>query len=142
MAGRVRWNSREAERLLNGRDGPVARDLAAKAAWVAQEQKRLAPVSPDGSHGRPSGYMRSSIDVNLGRDERGLFADIGPTATTPEGHAYPLDVELGSRPHLIESKGDYPLRNPKTGQVFGRSVNHPGTEAQPFIRPSLDVIRE
>lgn len=139
---RVRWNSREAERLLNGRDGPVARDLAAKAARVAAEQKRTAPVSPDGSHGRPSGYMRDSVDVSHGRDERSLYVDIGPTAETPDGHPYPLDVELGSRPHSIDSKGDYPLRNPKTGQVFGKHVDHPGTEAQPFIRPSLSVIRE
>jgi hypothetical protein len=45
--------------------------------------------------------------------------------------------ELGSRPHLIESHGDYPLRNRETGQVFGRVVHHPGTLAQPFLRPAL-----
>lgn len=141
MAGSVRWNERELARLLNSEDGPVGRDLAVKAATVAQEQKRLAPVSPDGSHGRKSGHMRSSVDVGMGRDEVGLYADIGPTATTPDGHPYPRDVELGTRPHVIESHGDYPLRNKKTGQVFGRRVEHPGTEAQPFIRPSLDVLR-
>lgn len=137
---RVRWNSREAERLLNGGDGPVARDLAAKAARVAQEQKRLAPVSPDGSHGRPSGYMRSSVDVNRGRDEAGLYADVGPTATTPDGHSYPLDVEFGTRPHVIEPKDKQALAWPGAEHPV-RRVNHPGTEAQPFIRPSLDVLR-
>src|SRR5690349_8498292 len=32
-------------------------------------------------------------------------------------------LEFGTRPHVIESHGDYPLRNAKTGQVFGRKVN-------------------
>ena len=54
---------------------------------------------------------------------------------------YALPVELGSRPHIIESRGDYPLRNRKTGQVFGKRVRHPGTQAQPFLRPALDVLR-
>jgi hypothetical protein len=107
---------------------------------VAQEQKRLAPVSPDGSHGRPSGYMRSRVGFELGRVERDLCVDIGTDATTPDGHSYPVDVELGTRAHVIESKGDYPLRD-KHGNVYGRKVNHPGTAAQPFLRPSLDVLR-
>lgn len=48
-----------------------------------------------------------------------------------------LIVELGSVPHSIDSHGNYPLRNRETGQVFGRHVNHPGTRAQPFLRPAL-----
>jgi hypothetical protein len=48
-----------------------------------------------------------------------------------------LVTELGSRPHAIDSHGRYPLRNRETGQVFGRHVNHPGTRAQPFLRPAL-----
>lgn len=46
-------------------------------------------------------------------------------------------VEYGTRPHIIQSHGNYPLRNRKTGQVFGRLVHHPGTQAQPFIRPNF-----
>ncbi len=107
---------------------------------VAQEQKRLAATSPDGSHGRPSGYMRSRVGFELNRIDRDLCVDVGTDATTPDGHSYPLDVELGTRPHVIESKGDYPLRDDK-GHVFGRRVQHPGTTAQPFLRPSLDVLR-
>lgn len=138
---RVVWNRAELARLLDSQSGPVGRDLAIKGEKVANEQRRLAAVSPDGSHGRPPGYMRDHIHSELGRDAVGLHVDIGTDATTPDGHAYPLDVELGSRAHTITSKGDYPLRNPKTGQVFGKSVEHPGTKAQPFLRPSLDVLR-
>lgn len=137
---RVVWNRAELQRLLDSQSGPVGRDLAVKGERVAAEQKRLAPVSPDGSHGRPPGYMRDHIYSELGRDAVGLHVDIGTDATTPDGHPYPLDVEFPTRPHTITSKGDYPLRD-KHGNVFGKSVEHPGTKAQPFLRPSLDVLR-
>ncbi|MEU4558524.1 hypothetical protein AB0F72_09040 [Actinoplanes sp. NPDC023936] len=136
-----RWNQRELDRLLNSQNGPVGRDLDAKARRAQEAQKERAPVSPDGSHGRPAGYMRDSITRRHGRDSEGQFVDVGPTAETPDGHPYPLDVEFGTRPHTIESKGDYPLRD-EHGNVFGKTVNHPGTEAQPFIRPSIEAIRD
>ncbi len=138
---RVVWNRAELARLLDSQSGPVGRDLAVKGEKVAAEQRRLAPVSPDGSHGRPPGHMRDRIHSELGRDAIGLHVDVGTDATTPDGHAYPLDVEYGTRPHKIRSKGNYPLRDPKSGRVFGYEVDHPGTQAQPFLRPSLDVLR-
>jgi hypothetical protein len=138
---RIRWNAREAERLFNSQSGPVGRDLARKGRRVEEQQRRTAPVSPDGSHGRPPGYLRDHTYSRLGRDDRGLHVDVGTDATTPDGFPYPLVQELGSRPHVIESKGDYPLRNPQTGQVFGKRVQHPGTDPQPWLRPSLDVLR-
>ena len=132
---RVRWNNREAERLLNSSTGPVGRDLREKAARVQQEAKRLCPVSPNGSNGNPSGHLRSSISADVGRDGEGLYADVGTDVD------YALPVELGTRPHIIESHGDYPLRDAH-GNVFGKRVQHPGTEAQPYLRPALDVIRD
>jgi hypothetical protein len=49
---------------------------------------------------------------------------------------YALYVECGTDPHPIDSHGPWPLRS-RSGQVFGRHVNHPGTHAQPFLRPQL-----
>lgn len=46
-------------------------------------------------------------------------------------------TEYGSQPHLIRSHGPYPLRSRETGEVFGPVVMHPGTPAQPFMRPAL-----
>jgi hypothetical protein len=128
---RVVWNQRQLDRLLHEQAGPVGRDLDRRAQLVEQAQKQAAAVSPDGSHGRPAGYMRDSINRWPGRDSEGQFVDVGPTATTPDGHPYPMDVEFGTRPHEIPG-------------AFGRegSVQHPGTEAQPFIRPSIEAIRE
>jgi hypothetical protein len=46
-------------------------------------------------------------------------------------------VEYGTKPHIIRSGGDYSLRNRETGQSFGKVVHHPGTPAQPYIRPAV-----
>lgn len=106
------------------------------AVIVAGGQKRRIPVSADGSNGRPPGYARDRIHVERGRDGEGPYRDIGSDATTPEGFAYPLALELGTAPHRIESHGDYPLRD-KHGNVFGRVVDHPGTPPYPWCRAAL-----
>jgi hypothetical protein len=58
---------------------------------------------------------------------RGVLADVD----------YWASVEYGSAPHWIESHGAWSLHNPDTGAYFGRKVWHPGTTAQPFMRPAL-----
>lgn len=127
--------------LMHGPTGPVARDLEGKGEIVAQGAKRRAPVSPDGSHGRPSGYLRSQIYWRLGGDKTSLYVDIFTPAETPDGFPYGLAQEVGTAPHIIRSTGPWPLRNAKTGQVFGPVVHHPGTAAQPHLRPALDDLR-
>jgi hypothetical protein len=103
---------------------------------VAGGQKRRIPVSEDGSNGRPSGYARDRIHVERGRDAEGPYRDVGSDAETPEGFPYPLALELGARPHVITSHGDYPLRDAH-GNVFGRTVNHPGNRPYPWCRAAL-----
>lgn len=138
--GRIVWNDRELNRLLRSESGPVARYLARAGEVGAQGAKRRAPVSPDGSHGRPSGYMRSHIGWQIGSDSEGLYVDIVSPAESPEGYPYGLGVEVGTVAHTIRSKGPYPLRD-KKGNVFGPVVQHPGTDPQPYLRPALDDIR-
>lgn len=113
-------------------------DLA--AVVVAAGQKRRIPVSQDGNHGQPPGYARDRIHVERGADLAGPFRDVGSDATTPEGYPYPLGLEVGTRPHVIESKGNYPLRNRKTGQIFGKRVNHPGNKPFPWCRVALQDL--
>lgn len=139
MAG-VRWNERELRQLLESRDGPVGRDLVAKGERVAAEQRRTCPVSEDGHHGHPPGTTRDSVKSTMGADAIGLHVDVGPDAETQDGIKIGLLIDLGTKPHVIRSKGDYPLRSAK-GEVFGKEVQHPGTESNPFIRRSLDVLR-
>lgn len=132
----LRW-SRDWERQILSSDLVAKLDLA--GAIVEQGMKRRAPTSADGSHGRPPGYMRNSVTRRHTEHEGKPAIEIGPTALTPDGKPYPLFVEFPTRPHIIRSKGPWPLRN-KKGTVFGRQVNHPGTTAQPFIRPALDDL--
>lgn len=140
VGGILQWNDRELEELLTGPDGPVARDLRRRGEIGTQTAKRLCPTSPRGSNGRGSGYTRSNIGWRLGRDERGLYVDVVSTARTPDGIPISLLLEFGTDAHEIHSHGDYPLRNRQTGQVFGRSVQHPGTSPQPHMRPALEAM--
>lgn len=133
------WDRNWEHTLLGLTATTVALDQA--GAIVEQGAKRRAPVSPHGSGGRPSGWLRSHIRRELGRDARGPYVDVISEALTEEGHDYAPDNEFGTKPHRIESKGPWPLRNPRTGQVFGRVVNHPGQPARPYMRPAIDDLR-
>lgn len=140
MAARLRtlW-SKDWERILV-RDKQVAAKLDQAAAIVEQGMKSRCPVSKDGSHGRPSGYLRNSIEREWKLSGFKPYVFVGPTAKTPDGKPYAMFVEYPTRPHVIESHGPWPLRD-KYGNVFGRVVHHPGTEAQPFMRPAIDDLR-
>lgn len=147
MAGgrgfRIDFNEHELDQLLRGVDGPVARKLARCGEIVTQGAKRRAPVSPRGSGGRPSGYLRSKIGWELHRDAIGLYVDIASPARTPQGEPLGLFMEVGTRPHVIRPKkpGGW-LRWVSGGKVhFARVVHHPGTSPQPHLRPALEDLR-
>jgi len=76
------------ERLLSGPEGPVARDLARRAIRVESQAKLNASGRP-GPNVR-TGRLRSSITWNLGRDEQGVYADVGSNVE------YAAYVELGT----------------------------------------------
>ena len=141
IGGVIIWDDSEFNELLESEHGRVAIYLRRVGEVVTQGAKRRAPVSPDGSNGRPSGYMRSQIGWIIGTDGEGLYVDVISPATTPAGFPYGLGVEVGTAAHIIRSHGPYPLRNRRTGQVFGREVHHPGTNAQPYLRPAMDDVR-
>ena len=50
---------------------------------------------------------------------------------------YPTYIEFGTAPHVISIKNKKVLADGK-GKFFGKKVNHPGTQAKPFLRPALD----
>jgi hypothetical protein len=119
----------------------VAAPAVAKAAEiVADEQRRLIPVSKDGSYGRPPGYARDHIGVWATEGPGGTYYDVGSDATTPDGVSYPAILDTGSKPHIIESHGNYPLRNRATGQAFGKVVHHPGTQPTYWCRLSIYAL--
>jgi hypothetical protein len=131
---RVDLNSAAIRELLTSPAGPVAKELIRAAQVVTKGAKRRCPVSPAGSGDNRSGHLRSSIAWDLTVSP--LQADIGTDVD------YGLFVEVGTKPHTIRSKGPWPLRNRRAGKVLGRVVHHPGTRAQPYLRPALDDIRQ
>lgn len=124
----VVWDSAVVRSL--SQDADVRALMDRLAAFAVQAMKRHTPVSPVGPLHR-SGNLRSSVHSERQPDGTVL---VGPSAD------YGKYVNDGTPPHLIESHGDYPLRNRETGQVFGRVVHHPGTRAQPFIQQTAGDI--
>ena len=60
-----------------------------------------------------------------------------------DGVEYGVDVEYGVSPHVIRPVNRKALKftiDNKT--IFSKKVMHPGTEAQPFFRPSLDQVKQ
>lgn len=139
-AARVILNEAAIHALLTGSDNaPIARALIRAGEVVMKGAKRRCPTSPAGSvdadgNRHPSGTLRSSIRANLDGSGSKMRAVIGTDIP------YALYVEFGTRAHIIESTGPWPLRNRMTGQTFGRVVHHPGTPAQPYLRPALDDL--
>jgi hypothetical protein len=83
------WNDRALDQALNSPDGPVARDLARRGARVETVAKQYASGFGGGPNVR-TGRLRAGIAWLLGRDSRGLYAQVG---TNVEYGPY---VELGT----------------------------------------------
>ena len=83
------------------------------------------------------GDLRSSIghDCKLGK-KGGVSRPAGYDGIVFTNKAHGPHVEFGIRPHVITIKTKRVLSDGK--QVFGTKVNHPGTKAQPFMRPAVD----
>jgi len=92
-----------------------------------------APVGkyPPGS-GVVGGNLRSSITFNV--DEGDKIAYIGTNVD------YAPHVEYGTRPHIITVRNAKVLSDGQT--IFGKTVRHPGTAPQPFLRTGLDENKE
>jgi HK97 gp10 family phage protein len=101
---------------VNGKFLPTA------AAIVEADAKRRAPVK--------DGFLRGSIASRVDRETATIYTDI----------EYAQAVEYGTRPHIITVKSARVLSDGK--RVFGTSVNHPGTKAQPYMRPAIDKNRK
>lgn len=108
----VRVNQEGIRALGADPDGPVAQIMGHAGEIVTQGAKVRAPVSPHGSNGRPSGYLRSQIGWEPFLDDRGLVGvHVSSPAESPEGAPYGLFQEVGTRkmpaqPHLVPALDD------------------------------------
>ena len=116
---RVRVDSRGAA-LLAERGHEFAQRLTEQ---VFRDAVRLCPVD---THA-----LADSIDYEV----------VGLVGRVTVDEPYWRFVEYPTAPHLIRSHGDYSLHNDEFGEYYGREVMHPGTQAQPFLRPALYRVR-
>lgn len=130
--------------MAPGWERALAKDShAARLRAIKHAERTAQRVCPIGGSGR----LRDSIlgeaetDTMRCRLSAGDRAMPKPGERRPPGGPvdYATFVELGTGPRLIVSTGPWPLRD-KDGRVFGRSVHHPGTPAQPYLRPGAMSI--
>lgn len=104
----------------------VTETLSTSAVKAEEIVRREAPVI--------TGNLRRSINHYVkGPFESGVRQD---------GADYWVDVEYGTKPHVITPKRGKALRFRVGGKyVFARKVNHPGSKPNPFVRRSVNKIR-
>ena len=130
LPGQVRFYEIPLARLLQGKDGEVARDLYRRGLKVQNAAKLTATTAPRVQTGR----YRSSISLRLDRDARGLFAEIGSKVP------YAIYLEFGTPPHIIRPRTKKALfwkgaRHPV------KMVRHPGTRAYRVLTRALRAAR-
>lgn len=119
--------------LLRGPGGPVFRHLSERATIVQAAARMKAP--------RRTGCLQDSIvkRVNFGTPEGfeiRIVCDTTPCSPTRTSYAY--FVHQGTQPHPIY--GNPVLAFEWNGEmVFFRSVMHPGSRPQPFLREALPL---
>lgn len=121
-------NTRQYERGLRRWVGNMSADVARAVERtridVQNEARRRAPVD--------TGRLRSSIVSRAEGSGRSVGYVIGSNVN------YAAAVEYGTAPHVIKPKYKQALYWPGAAHPVAQ-VNHPGTRAQPFLRPAIEM---
>lgn len=100
--------------------------LVSAANQILAEMEARVPVK--------SGKLRGSLRVMVDTDR----VVIGPDTNQAP---YAIYVEMGTRPHVIKPKRKDGFLRFQIGDktIYARIVHHPGTKAQPYIRPAFQA---
>lgn len=90
---------------------------------TVNEAKKISPYK--------TGNLKKDIQVISVNDKS---VTIGNTTLAP----YAKFVHYGTKPHIIKVKKAKALANKKSGLVFGKKVNHPGTKANPYLKNAFE----
>lgn len=96
---------------------------------IESQAKKEAPVNKQSG----GGNLRQSIRSGMTGLASG-FVEVGAN--------YGIYVHEGTRPHQIRAVRAKVLANKRTGDVFGRVVNHPGTKANPFLERAVEKVEK
>lgn len=140
MAGNVILDGVKMAELLRSPNGVVGRHLIERATFFQGAARASAPVR--------SGCLRDTIvkrPIALTDGELEIMVVANSAPCSPTRESYSLMVHDGTDPHVIQAKSGGVLAfnwpgGPTGGMFFARSVNHPGTKAQPFLRENLGVF--
>lgn len=110
--------------------GPVYQDILRRTLKV----ESAAKVNASGSPNVDTGRYRSSIQSSMKQDARGPVGVVGAYVS------YALDIELGTRPHVIRPKRRKALYW-KGARHPVKRVNHPGTRPYYVLRRALSAAR-
>jgi HK97 gp10 family phage protein len=122
--------------------------MRAGAKVVQESAKAKAP--------RKSGKMAEGLKITT-RSRSGVVS-ASVKASGPHAFLAPM-IEFGTKPHFISVSDENKNFNAKRGrlesvssvnrrflviggEIVGKSVSHPGSRAQPFMRPALDENTE
>jgi HK97 gp10 family phage protein len=89
--------------------------------------------------------MESRVPVDTGRLRTSLRIQVDPNRVTigPDENIAPYGgyVEFGTKPHDIRPKtpGGVLVFKMNGRTVYTKKVRHPGTKAQPFVRPAFEA---
>lgn len=122
----VKEAMRDIERYAEAKVQGVKKVIVETGADIQSEAISRAPED--------EGNLKNSIELDI--TNNGFAAEVNATAE------YAADVEFGTKPHKITAKDGGVLAFQKDGKtVFAKSVNHPGTKAQPFLFPAWKAKR-
>lgn len=115
---KAEWNG---PAVIKDFDKAQFKSLFKSAVIVEGQAVALAPVNKTVGLG---GQLKNSITKQVAKDNAVVGTNV----------LYAPFVEFGTRPHTITAHG----KGLSDGtNFFGKTVNHPGTKAQPFLLPSL-----
>jgi len=120
----TRRYERGLRRFFGGMSEDVKRAVDRTRIDVQNEARRRAPVD--------TGRLRSSIVSRAEGSGRSVGYVVGSNVN------YAAAVEYGTAPHVIKPKYKQALYWPGARHPVAQ-VNHPGTRAQPFLRPAIEL---
>ena len=124
----VRLNEKGLYSVLQSERGPVARHIRVLGKQVEILAKSLAGVR--------TGRLKRSIKMSRDRTVTGKYAVL---IGSDVRHA--LVHHQGARPHIIKAKsGGTLVFRGRSGTVFTKSVNHPGSDANRYLVNALRTV--
>ncbi|MEU6229982.1 HK97-gp10 family putative phage morphogenesis protein [Streptomyces sp. NPDC047042] len=120
----TRAYERGLRRFFGGMSDDVKRAVDRTRMDVQNEARRRAPVD--------TGRLRSSVVSRAETSGRSIGYVVGSNVN------YAAAVEFGTAPHVIKPKYKQALYWPGAARPVAQ-VNHPGTRAQPFLRPAIEM---